>query len=273
MFDPRIEEVVQSTKSDLKFVYDTEEGWRIQVLYPEKELSIDDKIIYSKFIIRNTKAFEDYSIDFKKFSAENKIKLPKISTARGQVWCLFTSNKNLFCTREDLDNFLRRIEKVSKDSIQLINKTDQKGLVHKTIKHNKQYYYTVPWPFIYNSLHVTKRIFGKLDSRDEKIEYVKQYVKQNYLDAPNDQWQVGHRNPYKHNIAEEEDLVYQPPIQARYRDRYIFDKTGLIRIPTIDTLIKDDHLKDYPIEELQKLYDYLPVKFPKIKMKKRSQWV
>lgn len=66
------------------------------------------------------------------FCLYNNIKLPSINSLRGQILALFTHNKNMIGDRECLNMFLNKINLVSKDCIQLINKVDQIGILHST---------------------------------------------------------------------------------------------------------------------------------------------
>jgi hypothetical protein len=48
------------------------------------------------------------------------------------------------------------------------------------------------------------------------------WVHTHILSIPSDRWQIGHLDASKGN--EPENLFYQPPIQARFRDKYVFNK-------------------------------------------------
>lgn len=55
----------------------------------------------------------------------------------------------------------------------------------------------------------------------EKLAEIK-WVYTHILNVSADRWQIGHLDASKGN--EPENLYYQPPIQARYRDNYIFNR-------------------------------------------------
>ena len=201
---------------------------------------------------------QDHDSEFLQFCQDNSITPPNLSSLKGQVIALLThkNNRNKYVTREILDKFLGYINKSSKDSIQLVNKTDQWGLKHVSIKHEGMQYYQIPYPFEYIGLHVEKRkklfISG---SKEEKVNLIKEWISVNYIDVPYTDWQIGHKDPNK-NDNSEANLVYQPPIQGRFRDRFKFDDTGLVRYPTIKELSNNPDLY-YNKDELRELRDLL----------------
>src|ERR1035437_3468709 len=189
-----------------------------------------------KFIeIENVKAFDKYDDEFIKFCKKHEINIPKLNSLKGQVIALMTfkKNRNKYVDRDILNLFISKIGFSSKDVIQLINKTDQWGLKHITLERK---FYTIPFPFIYVGLHLKKRdIKFSSHNRDEKIDYIKEYLVDNYINVPNEKWEVGHLDPNNPD-GSEENLVYQPPIQGKFRDRFKFDKMGLIKYPTPNEL-------------------------------------
>ena len=76
---------------------------------------------------------------------------------------------------------------------------------------------------------------GTEEQKNEAIENIKADIKADYVDIPTEQWQLGHKNPEGDNTND--NLVLQPPIQAKYRDNYIFIDT-LTKIPTPETLAR-----------------------------------
>ena len=61
---------------------------------------------------------------------------------------------------------------------------------------------------------------------------------------PNEQWQLGHRNPNSTDNSEK-NLILQPPIQGKYRDDYLFFDT-LTKMPLpnkLDILLKSKELE------------------------------
>jgi hypothetical protein len=61
-------------------------------------------------------------------------------------------------------------------------------------------------------------VYNKLLEELSNIQWVYTHI----LSMPHDRWQIGHLDASKGN--ESENLFYQPPIQARFRDNYIFNK-------------------------------------------------
>jgi hypothetical protein len=68
---------------------------------------------------------------------------------------------------------------------------------------------------------------GNIEEKNNEIDKIKSTIKADYIDVPNEQWQLGHKNPGSTDNTNE-NLVLQPPIQGKYRDNYVF----------IDTLTK-----------------------------------
>ena len=74
-----------------------------------------------------------------------------------------------------------------------------------------------------------------------------------YIDIPNDKWQLGHKNPGSIDNTGS-NLILQPPIQAKYRDEYLFFDT-LTKMPLPEKLKKmlennevkltEEQIKDY----------------------------
>ena len=61
-------------------------------------------------------------------------------------------------------------------------------------------------------------VYCKLMEELSNIHWVHTHI----LSMPSDRWQIGHLDASKGN--EPENLFYQPPIQARFRDNYVFNK-------------------------------------------------
>lgn len=177
-----------------------------------------------------TVAFDKYSDDFQQFVKEYKLKPPTISRASGQGIALLTcqENRGKYALREDLEAFFRNIGMETKDAIQTVNKCEQWGLKRASIKGK----YAIPYPFVYYPVNLMKRANTLIcGNRDEIINATKEFIKVNYLEVPNHLWQVGHINPHSEDNSEA-NLIYQPPIQGKYRDKYKFDKLGLTKYPT-----------------------------------------
>jgi hypothetical protein len=202
--------------------------------------------------------FEEYDPEFMAFCEDNNITVPKLGSLKGQVIALVThrNNRNKYVNRDILEAFLSHIEMKSGDCIQLVNKTEQWGLKSESTKHEGKQHYRVPYPFEYIALHVKKR--SKLvisGSKEDKVDYIKDWIKTNYIDVPFEKWEIGHKDPNSEDNSEA-NLVYQPPIQGRFRDRFKFDEYGLIRYPTVKELKNNTHIY-YNDDELRDLRDHL----------------
>ena len=77
---------------------------------------------------------------------------------------------------------------------------------------------------------------GTKEEKNKEISKIKDNIKSNYIDIPNSEWQLGHKNPDSTDNSNN-NMVLQPPIQAKYRDNYIFIDT-LTKIPTPKKLKK-----------------------------------
>lgn len=218
-----------------------------------------DDIKYQTLSSRRYKTrFLQHDPEFISFCEDNNIVVPKLDTLKGQVVALLThrNNHNKYVNRDILEAFLSRIDMKSGDCIQLVNKTEQWGLKSESIKHEGKQHYRIPYPFEYISLHIKKR--SKLvisGSKEEKVACIKEWIQKHYIDVPVDKWEVGHRDPHKDDNTEA-NLVYQPPIQGRFRDRFKFDEHGLTRYPTVKEL-KNNTRVYYNEDELRDLRDYL----------------
>jgi len=71
---------------------------------------------------------------------------------------------------------------------------------------------------------------GTQESKNAEIDNIKSHLKHNYIEIPNKEWQLGHKNPDIEDNSNN-NLVLQPPIQGKYRDNFIFIDT-FTKIPT-----------------------------------------
>ena len=177
-----------------------------------------------------TEKFSEYSSDFLEFVAKHNIKAPKIDTNAGQGIALLTheDNRGKYALRDDLEAFFESIDITTKDAIQTVNKCEQWGLKRSPIKGQ----YCIPFPFEYFPLNVMKRKKNIISgNKDDIVNATKEFIKVHYLEVPNNLWQVGHKDAYSTDNTEK-NLVYQPPIQGKYRDKYKFDDLGLTKFPS-----------------------------------------
>ncbi len=197
--------------------------------------------------------FDAYPADLVTFCAANNIPLKNIKSNQGQALALMAQPEvrgQQHLTRVETDLFFKQIGVKSRDSIQGFNKSF--GL--KQIEGNG--IYCLEYPFVCDLTDIHKRIACKIDGdRDEKIEAIKQYWRENLVDVPNDKWQVGHLDPTIAD-ASEANLALQPPIQGKTRNRFKWDPLFRKMWPTGKELISkmDEY---YTKEEQQIILDYL----------------
>jgi len=165
-------------------------------------------------------------------------------------------------SRKALDEELEKYGLVSRDCIQSINKTEQWGLGNpesRKVGRDIEYRFTYPFKFV--DVHMKKRKnYGSMSlNRDEEIDLIKENIKKDYLDVPNDKWELGHRNPDIEDSGPS-NLVWQPPIQGKYCNRYIFDSLGLMKHPTPKEISRNP-LKYYSEDQLREIHDFLCNRF------------
>jgi hypothetical protein len=180
-------------------------------------LSIMNRILITKYAAK----FTSYPVELLTICETNNVHLPKIDSLRGQAIALMTQPEvrgEYYVTREDTATFFKQIGMETDDSIQPFNKDI--GLKKKVMKGK----YCVEYPFEVVKTHIQKRKDAAISgNRDEKIEVVKNFWRENLVDVPNELWQEGHLDPTIPD-ASENNLAFQPPLQARYRDRFKWDQ-------------------------------------------------
>jgi hypothetical protein len=197
-----------------------------------------------------------YPNEFMKFIEEHKLKPPKLDTANGKALALMLDNPSYYWTREDTDKIVNKFNITTRDSIQLFNKHEQWGI--QTSNERGKNYILVPYTL--SNKHKMRKNFvfdGTDEQKNIEIDKIKSTIKADYIDVPNNEWQLGHKNPNSTDNAMS-NLVLQPPIQAKYRDKYIFIDT-LTKIPTPKTFREMNEAKQLPYttEDLMNLRDYL----------------
>jgi hypothetical protein len=197
-----------------------------------------------------------YPIGFLNFIQEHNLKPPKINTGNGKALALMLEHPTSYWTREDTDYIVNKFEITTRDSIQLFNKHEQWGI--QTSNERGKNYILVPYTL--SNKHKMRKNFvfdGTDEQKNEEINKIKSTIKADYIDVPNNEWQLGHKNPNSTDNAMS-NLVLQPPIQAKYRDKYTFLDT-LTKIPTPKTfqeMIGSNQLP-YTKNDLIQLRDYL----------------
>ena len=176
-----------------------------------------------------------YPEEFIKFCEDNSLTYPPISTGNGKaLWAMLNTPAN-FWNRKTCDEYCSKFNITTKDSIQLFNKHEQWGIATSS-ERGKNY---IQIPYSLSNKHKMRKDFkfdGTVEQKYAEIDKIKSTIKADYVDVPNDQWQLGHKNPESEDSSSN-NLVLQPPIQAKYRDKYVFIDT-LTKIPTPKYLIE-----------------------------------
>ena len=194
--------------------------------------------------------------EFVDFSKEHGLKQPSITTGNGKALSAMLNNPYKYWDRESSDQFAKKFNISTRDSIQLFNKHEQWG-IQTSNERGKNY---IIYPYQVSNKHKMRKDF-KFDGSDEQknaeIDKIKSTIKHDYVDVPNKEWQLGHKNP-ESDDNKATNLVLQPPIQAKYRDKYIFLDT-LTKIPTPSTIIQlyNSGNSPYTKEQLKKMKEWL----------------
>ena len=199
---------------------------------------------------------ENYPDDFTHWCNHNKLKPPQINTGNGKALLAMLTYQDKYFDRELCREFCDKFNIDTKDSIQLFNKHSQWGLLCS--EERGKYY--IPKPYKKTNKYMMRKDFkydGTKKSKNEEIDNIKSHITSNYINVPNEKWQLGHKNPDSEDNSST-NLVLQPPIQAKYRDDYIFVDT-FTKIPTPKKLKKMIQKKDCPYNnsQLKSIRDYL----------------
>lgn len=204
-----------------------------------------------------TTAFMEYPQDFRAFCDANSYSTPEISNRSGQALALMAQPENRgqrYLIREDTEKFFAQLGLPRGDSIQQFNKTQVKR-VHGKGKYCLQY------PFILNATDIKKRDGAVITgNRDEQINAIKQWWLDNLVNVPNEDWQIGHLDPTIPD-ASEKNLAFQPPLQARYRNKFKWDPIFHTMWPTAEHELIPHIDRYYTEEEQRLLYEKLKTKF------------
>lgn len=197
----------------------------------------------------------NYPFDFVLFCHKNNLKPPKINSGNGQALVIMLYNPYCYFTRKSCDEFVKKFNIQTKDSIQLFNKHEQWGI--KTSRERGKNY--ILFPYQLSNKHKMRFNFnynGTEEEKNKEIDNIKSSIMEDYINVPNKDWQLGHKNPNSIDNSYK-NLVLQPPIQAKYRDNYIFLDT-LTKVPTVTKLIDmiESGNSPYTNDELERLKNY-----------------
>lgn len=203
---------------------------------------------------------ENYHQGLRDFAEANDIKLPNIKSGNGIALSAMSHNPNKYWEREDTEKFKKKYIPEGGDSIQYFNKHEQRGIKCLQIRGKNMLIY----PYELSSKKAMRKDFkydGSEEQKNQEIENIKSTINHDYINVPNSEWQLGHKNP-ESTDSSSENLVLQPPIQGKYRDNYIFIDT-LTKMPTPKKLLSDiiSGKSLYTDEQIKELRDGLNALF------------
>lgn len=178
-----------------------------------------------------------YPTEFTTFCDTNNLKPPKVSSSNGKALSAMLEHPNKFWDRESCDAFVKKFSITTSDSIQLFNKHAQWGIQTNSGTERGKLY--IVYPYQLSKKHKMRKDFhfdGTEEEKNREIDRIKSTIHADYVDAPNSDWQLGHKNPDSDDNTSK-NLVLQPPIQAKYRDEYLFFDT-LTKMPLPSRLRK-----------------------------------
>lgn len=216
---------------------------------------IDEMDSYFEFV---------YPIEFESFCLEHDLKPPKIQSGNGKALSAMLQFPNKYWDRKACDAFVKKYDIPTKDSIQLFNKHSQWGIKTNSDEHVKGKLYIVQ-PFSLSNKHKMRKSFkfdGTQEEKENEISKIKSTIQEDYIHIPHDQWQLGHKNPGSTDNSTN-NLILQPPIQAKYKDDYLFFDT-LTKMPLPNKLERLLDKKEITLTQDQ-IEDYLNL-FMKLKM-------
>ena len=209
---------------------------------PQKEIDMDSI----------TKIPTEYPSEFDTFCETNGILPPQIDSNAGKALAIMLHHRDFYWTRKTTDFFCKKFNIDSKDSIQAFNKANQRGIKSNSDLRDRGKYYIV-YPYeVSNKLKMRKNFKNNLTLEEQikQIDHIKSRIQTDYLEVPNSEWQLGHKNPGASDNTVG-NLVLQPPIQAKYRDNFIFRDT-FTKFPMPHTLASMIDKKEIEFTKEQK---------------------
>lgn len=191
---------------------------------------------------------ESFPQEFIEFCETHKLKPPKKDSKNGKALTVMLHNPGFYFTRRSCEEFVKKFDITTRDSIQLFNKHEQWGV--KTSKERGKNY--ILYPYQLSNKHKMRKNFtfdGTDKQKNEEIDKIKSTIAEDYINVGYSDWQLGHKNPGSTDNSGK-NLVLQPPIQAKYRDHYIFFDT-LTKMPLPDKLEKMIESKEVTLTEEQ----------------------
>lgn len=214
-----------------------------------QEIKTNNNIKPSEYQIININSIKEiknnYPDEFIKFCELNNLKPPKNTSSSGKTLTSMLYNPYKYWNRKTCDDFVKKFNINTADSIQLFNKHSQWGIsTNSRIEKGKLY---IIYPYSLSNKHNMRKDFiynGNENDKNIEIEKIKSTIKNDYIDVPNEKWQLGHKNPV-YIDSTNNNLILQPPIQSKYRDEYLFlDTLTKIHLPhKLDKLLKSKEIK------------------------------
>ena len=203
----------------------------IEFIIESDNIGSDDhkEPIYTRIDVSKIDAlYTEYPEEFIQFCQANGIEPPTITSMKGISCAAMLANKYSYWDSDACNEYFAKFNIKSNNPNQAFNKHNQWGIqTNSGIERNRLY---IVYPYALSNKHKMRKNFKFdeiIEEKNNEIDKIKSTIKADYIDVPNEQWQLGHKNPGSTDNTNE-NLVLQPPIQGKYRDNYVF----------IDTLTK-----------------------------------
>jgi hypothetical protein len=207
-----------------------------------------------------TRRYTCYPSDVLVFADENKLKLPELTSMRGQALALMAEPEvrgQKHIGRDETVKFFENIGMETTDAIQQFNKAT--GLKRLNMRGR----YCLKYPFELDTTDLDKRKGVSISGdRNTTINTIKKWWREKLTDVPNDEWHIGHLDPTI-NDATEKNLAYQPPIQGTYTNKFKFDSFFHKMWPTAEKELIPNMNEYYTEKEQRMIYEALKQKFEK----------
>lgn len=205
-----------------------------------------------------TSKFEKYPEDLVSVATDANLHLPGLKSKRGQALALMSQPEirgQKYITRKEAEQFFTQIGMITRDCIQCFNK--DMGVKRLNLPIGR---YCLEYPYVTDLTHKRKRDNVNINGdRDTCIDIIKQFWRENVTEVPNSEWQIGHLDPTIEDNSQQ-NLTFQPPLQARFRDRFKWCPLFLKMWPTADELIPK-FIQYYTEQEQRRIYAHLRAKF------------
>jgi len=219
-------------KSNIEFVVENDELVFDEIVFDELVLGEKEQGQKSKYIRIDVSTIDtlytEYSEELIQFCQENGLKPPNKTSNQGIALAAMTANPTSYWDSDACNEYFAKFNIKSNNPNQAFNKHNQWGAkTNSGIERNRLY---IVYPYALSNKHKMRKDFkfdGTVAQKNDEIDKIKSTITTDYIDVPNEQWQLGHKNPGSTDSSND-NLVLQPPIQGKYRDNYVF----------IDTLTK-----------------------------------